>query len=92
MQTRKSGIDRRLPDGCPLLNVSMTLQARSLSPTADALPDWREQPHDDLVLAVAIAARLSERQRQFIAPFAMVLDPGLLWVRRWWPTTVTARP
>jgi hypothetical protein len=42
-------------------------------PLTDDVVEWRERPHDDLVLAVAIAARQGERPCPF---FFAVLHPG----------------
>jgi hypothetical protein len=36
-------------------------QLKSVPMAQDALLEWRERPHDDLVLAVAVAAWQAER-------------------------------
>jgi hypothetical protein len=66
-----------------LFSELTTFQPKPVAATADAMLDWRNQPHDDLVLAVAIAAWLSEWLRQFWVSIPMVLDPGLARVLRW---------
>jgi hypothetical protein len=42
----------------------MRFRAKSPLSAHGALEVWRERPHDDLVLAVAIAAWLGERLRE----------------------------
>jgi hypothetical protein len=66
-------IVHRLPNGCRWLNEPMTLQAKSLALMAATMLDSQEQPHDALVLAVAIGVWLSERQRKFWASIPMLL-------------------
>ena len=51
-----------LPEADTLARELSTFQIK-VSLTADeALLDWRQRPHDGLVLAVAVAAWLGERQ------------------------------
>ena len=83
LQARRLKIAPGLPEAETLLHELTTFQARPLSPTADALLDWRERPQDDLVLSIAIAIWLSERLRQFWASIPVVLDPGLARAPQW---------
>jgi len=83
LQSRRLAVASVLPAAEQLLHELSTFQAKPTSPTADVMLDWREQPHDDLVLAVAIAAWLSERLRQFWVSVPVELAPGLARVRSW---------
>jgi hypothetical protein len=55
------------------------------APLTDDVVEWRERPHDDLVLAVAVAAWHGERPCPF---FFAVLHPGTpvrpRWGSGWW--------
>jgi len=83
LQARRLKFASGLREAETFLHELSTFQAKPLSPTADVMLDWREQPYDDLVLAVAIAAWLSERLRQFWVSFPMMLDPGLARMPQW---------
>ena len=48
-----------------LLEELQTFQLRTVSLAADPAVEWRERPHDDLVLAVAIAVWQAELYRPF---------------------------
>lgn len=52
-------------------------------PLTDAAVEWRERPHDDLVLAVAVAAWQGERHTPFL--FALI-DHGPPVQARWLPS------
>jgi hypothetical protein len=77
LQARRLKFASGLLEGETLLHELTTFQARPLAPTADAMLDWRKNPDDDLVLAVAIAAWLSERLREFWVSLPVELAPGL---------------
>jgi hypothetical protein len=61
-----------LPDASTLVRELTTFRAKVM-PAADMLPDWRDGPHDDSVLAVAVAAWMAER---WVEPYA---GPLFLW-------------
>jgi hypothetical protein len=44
-----------------LAQESWQFQLKAVPLTQDAVLDWRERPHDDIVLALAVAAWLAER-------------------------------
>ncbi len=79
LKSRRLAVAQALPAAEQLLHELTTFQAEPLAPTADVMLDWRENPHDDLVLAIAIAAWL----RQFWASFPVELAPGLTRARQW---------
>lgn len=83
LQSRRLAVAQTLPAAEQLLHELTTFQAKPLAPTAEALLDWRENPHDGLVLSIAVAAWLSERLRQFWVSFPAVLDPGLARLPQW---------
>lgn len=59
LQTRRFTVSTGLPDA-PLLAAELNTFSAKASMADTDLMDWRERPHDDLVLAVAIAAWLGE--------------------------------
>jgi hypothetical protein len=60
LQTRRLKLAEELPEARTLLRELESFRARL--PAADETAiDWRERPHDDLVLAVAVAAWIAER-------------------------------
>ena len=66
LQERRLKIAPTLPLAPTLAGELHQFQARAVSLAADASLEWRERPHDDLVLAVAIAVWLAERSSGFI--------------------------
>lgn len=69
-----------LPDAALLAKELAEFQPSNRVAAEDAL-DWRERPHDDLVLAVAAAAWDGERHR----PLDVRCIPFVYqWPARWW--------
>jgi hypothetical protein len=60
LQTRRLAIADSLPEAPMLLRELETFRAAPPVLKGDAVESWRERPHDDLVLAVAVAAWLGE--------------------------------
>jgi hypothetical protein len=77
LQTRRLQIPRSLPDAALLVDEMMKFKAKITSAKDSTLESWREGPHDDLVLAVGLAAWQSEKT---LPP---LVDPP-----RPWPTRV----
>jgi hypothetical protein len=77
----------------PALAMAQTLAAelqqfklKAVPMTADAAVEWRERPHDDLVLAVAVAAWEAERPGVNFYFQVVTMDPPVStpsWTRRW---------
>jgi hypothetical protein len=64
LQTRRIKVAPSLPHAKTLTKELTRFRAKSTLVSVDTLEDWREGPHDDLVLAVAIAAWQSEHLRE----------------------------
>jgi hypothetical protein len=64
LQTRRLQIADSLPEAPILVRELEMFRAASPILRGDAVESWRERPHDDLVLAVAIAAWLGEEALQ----------------------------
>ena len=65
LQSRRIKVAPSLPESQTLVQELMSFRAKATLASNDTLDAWREGPHDDLVLAVAIAAWQSERLREF---------------------------
>jgi hypothetical protein len=65
LQSRRMKVAPSLPQAKTLTKELSRYRAKSTLASVDTLEDWREGPHDDLVLAVAIAAWQSEHLREF---------------------------
>jgi hypothetical protein len=64
LQERRLKVSPALPEAATL--VCELAEFKIKAPPAGEVPElWREGPHDDLVLAVAIAAWLGERHHEF---------------------------
>jgi hypothetical protein len=61
LMARRLKVPSFLPEASTLVRELSTFRARIPPAADDTLPDWREGPHDDLVLAVAVAAWTAER-------------------------------
>jgi hypothetical protein len=61
-QTRRLRVASTLPDAALLVKELSNFKATAKLCSEDQLLDWREGAHDDLVLAVALAAWLGENQ------------------------------
>jgi hypothetical protein len=65
LQSRRIKAAPNLPESGALARELVRFRAKTAVSANDALEVWRERPHDDLVLAVAIAAWQGERLREF---------------------------
>jgi hypothetical protein len=79
LQNRRLKIPASLPDADLLIDELLKFRAKVTVASDNTLESWREGPHDDLVLAVGLAAWQSERT---LPP---LVDP-----QRPWPTRVRA--
>jgi len=62
LQTRRLQIPRDLPEAALLVSELEKFKMKDTIPRTDqSLEAWRESPHDDLVLAVALAAWFGEQ-------------------------------
>ena len=61
LQTRRLRVSRSLPDAAVLVQELENFRARVTTARQETLESWREGRHDDLVLAVAMAAWLGEQ-------------------------------
>ena len=64
LQTRRIKVAPSLPQAATLMKELTRFRAKSKLASVDTLEDWREGPHDDLVLSVAIAAWQSEHLKE----------------------------
>ncbi len=64
LQSRRLTIARSLPDAAVLAKELTTFKVKVTTAGAETLEAWREQDHDDLVLALAFALWLAERGHQ----------------------------
>ena len=65
LQSRRIKVAPLLPESQTLVQELLRFRAKATLSPNDTLETWREGPHDDLVLAVAIAAWQAERLREF---------------------------
>jgi hypothetical protein len=65
LQARRIRVAPRLPGAPMLVQELQRFRVKATLATDDTLEAWRERPHDDLVLSVAIAAWQGERLREF---------------------------
>jgi hypothetical protein len=65
LQSRRLKVAPDLPEAGTLAQEFVRFRTRTAVSSNDTLEVWRERPHDDLVLAVAIAAWLGERLQEF---------------------------
>ncbi len=65
LQSRRLKVTPNLPASATLVRVLMRFRNKATLSANDALEVWRERPHDDLVLAVAVAAWLGETLKEF---------------------------
>jgi hypothetical protein len=73
LQARRLKVPSSLPESPALVRELSAFRARVAPATDDTRADWRERPHDDLVLAVTVAAWMAER---WVEPYA---GPLFLW-------------
>jgi hypothetical protein len=66
LQSRRIKVAEALPEAALLVQELANFKAKVSLAADDGLESWREGPHDDLVLAVAIAAWQGEHQRDFV--------------------------
>ena len=60
LQTRRLRVARTLPDAVVLVQELENFRAKVTTARQETLESWREGRHDDLILAVAVAAWLGE--------------------------------
>jgi hypothetical protein len=65
LQSRRISVASTLPESGTLARELVRFRTKATVSSNDALEVWRERPHDDLVLAVAIAAWQGERPKEF---------------------------
>jgi hypothetical protein len=68
LQERRLKVAPALEHAATLAGELQHFQLKTVPLKPDVL-EWRERPHDDLVLAVAIAAWLADRPVPFLAVF-----------------------
>jgi hypothetical protein len=61
LQGRRLKVAQTLPEAPTLVQELLNFKAKVTTAAADGFEDWRENPHDDLVLATGIAAWVGER-------------------------------
>lgn len=61
LQERRIKVAQSLPEAATLTTELLNFKAKPSTSPLDSFEAWRENPHDDLVLAVAIAAWVGER-------------------------------
>jgi hypothetical protein len=61
LQTRRLQVSRSLPDAAVLVQELENFRAKVTTAKKETLESWREGRHDDLILAVAVAAWLGEQ-------------------------------
>jgi hypothetical protein len=84
LQSRRLHVANRLPEADTLVRELANFQVKVTTAASDMLEAWREGAHDDLVLAIAIAAWQSEHLRTpniFAVP--AVVCPGPSFPRPW---------
>jgi hypothetical protein len=65
LQARRIKVASSLPESQTLVQELRSFRVKVILSPNDTLEAWREGPHDDLVLAVAIAAWQSERLQEY---------------------------
>jgi hypothetical protein len=65
LQSRRLQVASTLPEAATLTRELVRFRTKAMLSPNDTLEVWRERPHDDLVLAVAIAAWQGERLKEF---------------------------
>src|SRR5262245_56749530 len=81
LQARRLQVAQGLAEAPVLLRELTTFRAKRPAAGDDALADWRTAPHDDLVLAAALAVWHGERHRSTAGFLPYVLGNA---ARRWW--------
>ena len=81
LQNRRIQVAPTLEHATTLVNELSQFQLKTVSIKPDAAIEWRERPHDDLVLAVAISAWHAENDRPIVIEFIEIDRPPL---PRWW--------
>ena len=64
LQERRLKVAQSLPEAATLTQELLNFKSKPSTAPMDSFEAWRENPHDDLVLAVAIAAWIGERAMQ----------------------------
>ena len=79
LQARRLRVAGQLPEATVLERELLKFRAKTPAAGAETVDSWRERPHDDLVLAVALACWLGE----WIGPPCTNDDPMILSRRAW---------
>jgi hypothetical protein len=85
LQARRLKVSPELPQAQALVEELRDFQVKVAAAGQEDMLSWRERPHDDLVLAVAIAAWQGERFREFdvrVFPEVFTWEPERAW-RPW---------
>jgi hypothetical protein len=82
-QDRRLKLSNELEHAAIFLTELQHFRLKAVSLTPDAVFDWRERPHDDVVLAVAVAAWRAERGTFKVDVWVYPKDPPPE-PRRWW--------
>ena len=86
LQQRRLQVAPELAEADTLVRELLGFEVKVTAAANETFGAWREGAHDDLVLAVAVAAWIAERQRPFVLLAApTVIGGGGLsgWGRRW---------
>jgi hypothetical protein len=84
LQSRRIRVAETLPEAATLVKELENFRTKvAPSSTGDLLADWRGAPHDDLVLAVAVAAWYAERfgHESVARCYPIVLTAAPAWYR-----------
>jgi hypothetical protein len=83
LQAQRIKVAPTLPEAQMLVQELTNFKAKVPTAASDMLGDWREGQHDDLVLAVAIAAWAGERSppASMIRPYVFEFRGGGSWTR-----------
>ncbi len=76
LQSRRLKVAVALPEAATLVRELQTFQVKVTAAAHEAFGAWREGQHDDLVLAVAVAAWAGERCGAGASAPPYVLRPG----------------
>jgi hypothetical protein len=80
LQERRLQIAEQLPYAQTLCQELLAFRPKVRTSADETAADWREQAHDDLVFAVALAVWMAERERAaFPQPEELPLDPAPTW-------------
>jgi hypothetical protein len=75
LQTRRLRIAAELPEASMLERELLEFRAKTPAAGAEVAESWRERPHDDLVLAVALACWLAGREPLYVPSEPVMVGP-----------------